>query len=60
MSGQGFDSKKLSREEEILFAQQNAERWIKILRVTLASRRTDADASEIRIYETLKKDRIIG
>lgn len=59
MSGQGLDKNHLSEQNDVLFAQDSSERWIKILRSTLALRRLGASASEIRIYETLKKERII-
>ena len=60
MRGQPLAEKTLSEQNDVLFAQDSSERWIKILRSTLALRRLNASASEIRIYETLKKERIIG
>jgi len=59
MSGQGLDKNHRSEQNDVLFASDSSERWIKTLRSTLALRRLNASASESEIYETLKKDRII-
>jgi hypothetical protein len=59
MRGQPLAKNHRSEQNDVLFASDRSERWIKTLRSTLALRRLNASASEIRIYETLKKERII-
>tara|TARA_B100000029_G_C16965496_1_gene737923 strand:+ start:110 stop:304 length:195 start_codon:yes stop_codon:yes gene_type:complete len=59
VSGTRSDKNHRSEQNDVLFASDNSERWIKILRSTLALGRLNASASEIKIYEELKREGII-